>query len=283
MQELHGKVAVITGAASGIGRSLALRCAQQGMRVVIADKDAEALRVTAAELQATGADVLAVPTDVAQAQAVEALGEATISAFGSVHLLCNNAGVGIVTPILESTIADWEWALGVNLWGVIHGVRVFTPLMRAEQSPCHIVNTASIAGLISPPGLGIYRTTKHAVVAFSEALYHELAEHAPHIHVSVLCPGIVKTRILGSAYREEKQPTDTPQSQGKDDREAHRLQQAVDAGMEPEVIADLVLSAVREERFYILTHPERNWQIRDRMEAILAGHNPSGRMRRAVD
>src|SRR5207248_11307899 len=121
---------------------------------------------------------------------LEALADATMRSFGAVHLLCNNAGVGIVTPILESTIADWEWALGVNLWSVIHGVRVFVPIMRAQQVPCHIVNTASIAGLISPPGLGVYRTTKFAVVGFTEALYHELAAQAPHVGVSLLLPGV---------------------------------------------------------------------------------------------
>jgi NAD(P)-dependent dehydrogenase (short-subunit alcohol dehydrogenase family) len=244
--------------------------------VVLADKDVAALSAIAAEVRTSGTEVLAVPTDVSRAHDMDALAEATQSTFGRVHLLCNNAGVGITTPILQSTIEDWEWALGVNLWGVIHGVRVFVPLMRAHQDPCHIVNTASIAGLISPPGLGAYRTTKHAVVAFSEALYHELAEQAPHIKISVLCPGIVKTQILRSAHRPQAVPADASAAQGQSNAEEQRLQRAQETGMAPESVAELVFQTVREERFYILTHPERNWQIRDRMEDILLGRNPTG-------
>ena len=272
-------VAVITGAANGIGRVLARRCASEGMRVVLADKNAAALSATAAELQASGAEILAVPTDVSQAHDMEALAEATRSTFEVAHLLCNNAGVGITTPILQSTIEDWEWALGVNLWGVIHVVRVFVPLMRAHHDPCHIVNTASIAGLISPPGLGVYRTTKHAVVAYSEALYHELAEQAPHIKISVLCPGIVKTQIMSSAHRPQIATENETTMRGQDSEEEQRLQRALEEGMAPEAVAELVFQAVREERFYILTHPERNWQIRDRMEDILLGRNPTGTTR----
>jgi NAD(P)-dependent dehydrogenase (short-subunit alcohol dehydrogenase family) len=275
MDDFRDKVAVITGAASGIGRALALRCAQEGMRVVLADKNAEALGSTAAAIQAAGAQVLAVPTDVARAQEIEALAAATLATFGAAHLLCNNAGVGIVTPILDSSSADWEWALGVNLWSVIHGVRVFAPIMRAQNEPGWIVNTASIAGLISPPGLGIYRTTKHAVVALSEALYHELAERAPHVKVAVLCPGIVKTQIMSSAYRSAAGSGDADAVQGQDIQEQQRLRHALDDGMAPEAVADLVFRALREDRFYILTHPERDRQIRNRMEGILQGRNPS--------
>jgi NAD(P)-dependent dehydrogenase (short-subunit alcohol dehydrogenase family) len=243
------------------------------MRVVLADKDAARVSTVAEELQAVGAEALAVPTDVSRAGEVEALAEATFSAFGTAHLLCNNAGVGIATPILESTIEDWEWALGVNLWGVIHGVRSFVPAMRAQPEECHIVNTASIAGLVSPPGLGVYRTTKHAVVAFSEALYHELREAAPHVHVSVLCPGLVKTGILSSARRPE---AGVLPAHSEPSPEEERLRLALEEGMAPEAVADLVFRAIREERFYILTHLERNHQIRTRMKDILLGRNPSG-------
>ena len=176
MREFKDKAAVITGAASGIGRAMADRCVQEGMKVVLADVELEALAKTEASMKASGATVLAVRTDVSQARDVEALAQETLEAFGDVHLLCNNAGVGTSAAIWEITIADWEWVIGVNLWGVIHGVRVFVPIMLEQDTECHIVNTASILGLISGPGSGAYKVTKHAVVTLSETLYHELAE-----------------------------------------------------------------------------------------------------------
>ena len=199
MKELKGKVAVITGAASGIGRALADRCVQEGMKAVLADVEVDALAKAEAGLKASGATVLAVPTDVSQARSVAALAQKTLEAFGAVHLLCNNAGVGSEAAIWESTLEEWEWVMGVNLWGVIHGVRAFVPIMLAQDTECHIVNTASMAGLISGPGLGAYKVTKHAVVSLSETLHHELAERAAKVRVSVLCPGFVNTRIMESA------------------------------------------------------------------------------------
>src|SRR5947209_3090517 len=196
MQEFKDKVAVITGAASGIGRALTDRCVQEGMRVVLADVEVETLTKTEASMKASGATVLAVRTDVSQARDVEALAQKTLNTFGAVHLLCNNAGVASEAVVWESTIAEWEWVMGVNLWSVIHGVRVFVPIMLAQDTECHIVNTASMAGLISGPGLGAYKVTKHGVVALSETLYHELAERGAKVKVSVLCPGVVSTRIM---------------------------------------------------------------------------------------
>ena len=160
MKEFKDKVAVITGAASGIGRALADRCVQEGMKVVLADVEVEALTKTEESMKAAGATVLAVRTDVSQAGDVEALAEKTLEAFGAVHLLCNNAGVATEAAVWESTIAEWEWVMGVNLWGVIHGVRVFVPVMLAQDTECHVVNTASMAGLISGPGLGVYKVTQ---------------------------------------------------------------------------------------------------------------------------
>ena len=270
MQNFKGAVAVITGAASGIGLALAHHCAHEGMRVVLADIDADAVQRAANSVSGMGADVLAVPTDVSRVEDIQALADVTLKTFGAVHVLCNNAGVGIATPILGSTLADWQWALGVNLWGVIHGVRLFAPIMRSQACPCHIINTASIAGLISAPGLGIYRTTKHAVVAFSEALFHELAAQAPWVKVSVLCPGMVKTNIMHSAYR----PGDIPATEQRDDNETERLTRVMSEAMAPEAIAELVFAAMRAEQFYILTHPERNGQIQKRFDAILQGRNP---------
>ncbi len=180
MQEFRDRVAVITGAASGIGRALAQRCAQEGMKVVLADVEESALIETAAEVRASGAPALAVVTDVSNIRAVEALAQQTLDMFGAVHLLCNNAGVAAGTTIWDSTLADWEWVLAVNLWGVIYGVRVFVPIMLSQDTDCHIVNTASIAGLIAGPGLGVYKVAKHGVVTLSETLYYELARSDPN-------------------------------------------------------------------------------------------------------
>ncbi len=188
MQEFRDRVAVITGAASGIGRALAQRCAQEGMKVVLADVEESALIETAAEVRASGAPALAVVTDVSNIRAVEALAQQTLDMFGAVHLLCNNAGVAAGTTIWDSTLADWEWVLAVNLWGVIYGVRVFVPIMLSQDTDCHIVNTASIAGLIAGPGLGVYKVAKHGVVTLSETLYYELAQRDAKVKVSVLCP-----------------------------------------------------------------------------------------------
>src|SRR5262245_34708822 len=174
MKEFTGKVAVVTGAASGIGRALAERFARAGMKVVLADVETGALEEAAREIRATGAPTLAVRTDVSKAADVEGLARATLDAFGAVHILCNNAGVALGGPCWMHTVADWEWVLGVNLWGVIHGVRVFTPIMLSQGGEGHIVNTASLAGLFSGPGSAIYNVTKHGVVTLSETLSQEL-------------------------------------------------------------------------------------------------------------
>jgi len=276
MKEFKDKVAVITGAASGIGRALADRCVQEGMKVVLADVEVESLTKTEASMKASGATVLAVRTDVSQARDVEALAQKTLEAFGAVHLLCNNAGVaGTAAPIWESTLADWEWVMGVNLWSVIHGVRVFVPLMLAQDTDCHIVNTASMAGLLSCPGLGIYKVTKHGVVTLSETLYHELAERGAKVKVSVLCPGIVNTRIMESARNRPghfptKEPLDPASGAGWE-----ALRQLVPAGMPPVQVANAVFAALRNDQFYILTHPEGKEGVRTRMEDILQERNPT--------
>ena len=209
MKEFKDKVAVITGAASGIGRALADRCVQEGMKVVLADVEVETLTKTEESMKAAGATVLAVRTDASRAGDVEVLVAKTVEAFGAVHLLCNNAGVATEAAIWESTTAEWEWVMGVNLWGVIYGARVFVPIMLAQDTECHVVNTASMEGLISGPGLGAYKVTKHGVIALSETLYHDLAERGAKVKVSVLCPGIVNTRIPESA-----QPSWAPSADG---------------------------------------------------------------------
>jgi NAD(P)-dependent dehydrogenase (short-subunit alcohol dehydrogenase family) len=276
MMDFKDKVAVITGAASGLGRAMADRCAQEGMKVVLADVEAGALAKTEATMKDSGATVLAVRTDVSQANDVEALAQKALDAFGAVHLLCNNAGVGNgFAAIWESTVADWEWVIGVNLWGVIHGVRVFVPIMLKQDTECHIVNTASVAGLISGPGLGAYKVTKHAVVTLSETLHHELAERGARVKVAVLCPGVVSTRIMESA---RNRPGHFPTTEPRDPATVARseaFRQRVAAGMPPGQVADAVFEAIRQDQFYILTHPELQDLVRSRMEDILEGRRPT--------
>jgi NAD(P)-dependent dehydrogenase (short-subunit alcohol dehydrogenase family) len=275
MREFKNKVAVITGAASGIGRAIADRCVQEGMKAVLADVEADALAKTEASMKASGATVLAVRTDVSKAGDIKALAQKTLDAFGGVHLLCNNAGVGTRGSIWESTAADWEWVIGVNLWGVIHGVRVFVPIMLAQDTECHIVNTASAAGLISGPGLGVYKVTKHAVVTLSETLHHELAERGANVKVSVLCPGIVSTRIMEAARNRPRHLPATEQLHAAEEGRWEAIRQLVQVGMPPGQVADAVFKAVREDRFYILTHPEVKEAIRTRMEDIVQERNPT--------
>ena len=270
-------MAVITGAASGIGRALAERCVQEGMKAVLADVEVQALTKTEADMKAAGARVLAVPTDVSQAKDVEVLAHKTLDAFGAVHVLCNNAGVvvGTGTSIWESTIADWEWVMGVNLWGVIHGMRVFVPIMLAQDTACHIVNTASMAGLISHPGSGVYMVTKHGVVTLSETLYHELVQRGANVKVSVLCPGFVTTRIMEAV---RNRPVHLPATQPLSPAYAARrdaMRQGVQAGMPPAHVAEAVFKALRADKFYILTHPEYKERVRTRMEDILQDRNPT--------
>jgi len=277
MKEFQEKVAVVTGAASGIGLALATRCAQEGMKVVLADIEEQALLQASQELHNIGASVLAVQTDVSKARDVEALAEQAFDTYGAVHLLFNNAGVGGGSMLWESTLADWEFVLGVNLLCVIHGIRTFVPRMLEQHSEGHVINTASMAGLTSGPG-GIYNVTKHAVVALSETLYHELALAGATIKVSVLCPGFVKTRILDAARNRPASLQNAPVDKTiPPEREAfvQMMRQAIDAGMPPPQVAEIVFTAIREERFYILPHPKWKAAIQTRMEDILQERNPS--------
>lgn len=276
MKDFKDRVAVITGAASGIGLALAQHCVRVGMKVVLADVEAEALAKTEAEMKSAGATVLAVRTDVSQAKDIEALSQKTLETFGAVHLLCNNAGVATGgTAVWESSLTDWEWVIGVNLWGVIHGLRTFVPIMLAQDTECHIVNTASMSGLISFPRGAVYAVTKHGVVTLSEALHHELAERGGKVKVSVLCPGLVKTRIVDCARnRPERLPATAPMGP-VEAAGWETLRQQMQTGMPPAQVADAVFQAIREERLYILTHPEGKDWIRTRMEDILQERNPT--------
>lgn len=279
MREFKYKVAVITGAASGIGLGIAKRCVQEGMRVVLADVEQTALDRAEKELSAMGGTVLPVLTDVSKLSQVEALAKKTVKTFGAVHLLCNNAGVsGIEGSIWENSQADWEWVVGVNLWGIIHGIRVFIPVMLSQDTECHIVNTASTAGLLSYHPGATYHVTKHAVVALSEHLYRSLADKGAKIKASVLCPGFVKTRILSSIrnlpLEYQAGPTATSMSQEAEEAAWNFLIKNGFKVLSPEEVADTVFAAIREERFYIFTHPEFNEMVRRRMENIIQGQNP---------
>lgn len=274
MEELQGKVAVVTGAASGIGLGLAKRFGAEGMKVVLADVDEPGMRAAADELRSAGVEVIGVRTDVSDGSDVEALRDAVLDAFGAVHLVCNNAGVGIGGQITSLDVKDWEWALGVNLWGVIHGMRVFLPVL-LEQDEGHIVNTASVAGLFATPFMAPYCATKYAVVAISECAYHELAMQGSQVGISVLCPAWVRTNIADSernrpAHLQVERAGDEPGA--PDLREV--LREVIATGKDPSEVAQMVVDAVRSKRFYVVTHRESLAAIETRMRAILDGGAP---------
>ncbi len=274
MKELKGKVAVVTGAASGIGRAMAERFGREGMKVVLADVEEKPLAEAGEALAETGVEAIAVRTNVSRWEDVEALATRTIDAFGGAHVVCNNAGIGAGGLIWDVPLADWEWTLGVNLMGVVHGIRAFVPRMIA-QGEGHVVNTASIAGLITGPGMGPYCATKHAVVAMSEVLHHELCLAAGgKVKVSVLCPAWVKTRITESG---RNRPASAPPARARTPQEEMMegmVRAAVEGGIPPEVVADKVLRAVVEEKFWILTHSKTKKDVEKRMRGVLDDQNP---------
>lgn len=278
MKEFRDKVAVITGAASGIGHGLAERCAEEGMKIVLADIEEKALAQAEKELRMAGASVLAVLTDVSKAGDIESLARKTLDTFGAIHLLFNNAGVSVFTTIWESTIADWKWVIDVNLWGVIHAVRTFVPVMFEQDTECHIINTASASGLISSPSLGVYKVAKHGVITLSETLYHELAQRGAKIKVSVLCPGFVSTRVMDSKRnRPAELRNDTTEEVSAESRASEQaLRESVSLGMSPQQVAVCVFTAIREGKFYIITDSEQ-WKpwVQRRMEDILQERNPT--------
>ncbi len=264
MDDLEGKVAVVTGAASGIGRAMADRWATEGMKVVLADVEEGPLDAARDELDAGGADVLAVRTDVSDAAQVDALAAATLEHFGAVHLVCNNAGVGGGGPIWEAELEDWKWVLGVNLWGVVHGIRAFVPHL-VEQDEGHVVNTASIAGFAYAPMMGPYNASKAAVVAISETLKAELGLHGSKVGVSVLCPGWVNTRIMDSDRNRPGGPVDDELTNLG--REA--MKQVIANGAHPDEVAHLVSAAVREGTSHIFTGDEWIGLARARLDTVL--------------
>jgi NAD(P)-dependent dehydrogenase (short-subunit alcohol dehydrogenase family) len=279
MKDFSGKVAVITGAASGIGLALTKKCLAEGMQVVMADIQQDALDKAAAALQAVGNNnILPVRTDVSIKEEIEALAATTMKQFGAVHLLFNNAGVGgggVTT--WESTQKDWEWVIGVNLWSVIHGVSVFTPLMIEQDTDCHIVNTASVAGLLGGTTSACYSVTKHGVVALTENLYADLRNQKLKVNTSVLCPGFTNTNIHDSGRNRQERL----ENEGDTGPTAEQLEMRknfttfLEQSMQPEQLAEIVFDGIKAEKLYILTHADFDPMIEERAKNITSGINPT--------
>jgi NAD(P)-dependent dehydrogenase (short-subunit alcohol dehydrogenase family) len=272
VKEFLGKTAVVTGAGSGLGRCMAERFAAEGMQLVLADIELEPLMQFEETLRKRGLQTIAEQVDVSQAADLERLAERAYAQFGAVHLLCNNAGVFPPgAPVWREEPATWQWTLGVNFFGVLHGIQAFVPRMLRAGHEAHIVNTASLAGLTTRPLMSAYNVSKHAVVALSECLHAELQLTSDKIHVSVLCPAWAKTRLAESTRNKPPGVHANPDSSFGF---SEALRDVVEGGTEPEVIVNTMLEAIRANRFWILTHPHLNQGIRDRFESILAGTNP---------
>lgn len=276
MNEFKDKVAVITGAASGIGQAIAEKFAQEGMKVVISDIEKDALSQTEEELKQKGFDVLALTVDVSKIEDVKHLAQKTIEKYGVVHILVNNAGVGFAgktsTTIWESPLSEWQWILGVNLWGAIHGIHVFTPIMLKQDFECYIINTSSIAGLIPPQvGAGIYSITKHAVIALSESLQSDLTPFNAKIKVLALCPGFIKTKINESERNRPGQLDNGKRTNPKLELVMKTYQNIIASGISPDIVAEKVFQALLADKFYISTDSHlliRNF-VKNRMEGII--------------
>jgi NAD(P)-dependent dehydrogenase (short-subunit alcohol dehydrogenase family) len=261
LPDLNGKVAIVTGGASGIGKGIATQLVAEGAHVVIADIQPDALAATAAELGAIG-----IQTDVSDPASVDALARAVLDQYGTVHVVCNNAGIGPLAPVADLTLDDWRWMLGVNLWGVIHGIHTFLPILKRNREGGHIVNTASMAGLVAGPRLGAYAAAKYGVVGLTEVLAAELAADNSRVGVSVLCPGTVHTNI---GHSSRNRPADLPDAGFKDidieleDNPRHRWIYPVEAGA-------VVVQAIKHGDLYALTHPDWYPMVAERHEAIAA-------------
>lgn len=276
MDQLKDKVAVITGAASGFGRELAMLCAQEGMRVVMTDVDEAGLRATDELLRPYDAHTLLLKCNVADAAEVERVAAQTCDRFGAAHLLFNNAGIAVAGPVWTTTLEDWQWTLGVNLMGVVHGIRSFVPRMLKQGGACHIVNTASVAGLLSVPASSVYCVSKHGVVTLSECLHHELRMAKAEIGVSVLCPAFVNTGIGDSGRnRPSELAAGNPLAKPYEDR----VRKALQAGkLSAADVAKITMDAVKAGRFYVLPHDNIKPAIETRMRDILEGRLPTNPM-----
>jgi len=279
MNVFQGRTAVITGAASGFGLEVSRIAAAKGMAIVMADVQKDALDAATAEIAALGAQVLPYQLDVSKAAEVEALGAATLARFGAPHFVFNNAGVGSGGLLWEVSLRDWEWVIGVNLMGVVHGVRVFTPMMldAARRDPeyrGHIVNTASMAGLLNPPNMGVYNVSKHAVVSLSETLYHDLHLVSDQVTASVLCPYFVPTGITNSQRNRPAEMKDDQPTRSQIIAKAMNDRAVSSGKVTAASVAQFVFDALVDERFYIYSHPRALGNVQSRMEDIVAGRNP---------
>jgi NAD(P)-dependent dehydrogenase (short-subunit alcohol dehydrogenase family) len=275
MQEFKERTAVVTGAASGIGRAMVASFLDVGMNVVLADIDETKLENTVHSFKESGGNVLGVPMDVSDAKQVQALAQKTLAHFGAVHVLCNNAGVGYaVRSSWETPIEGWRWVLDVNLMGVVHGIQTFMPIMLEQDSEAHVVNTASVAGLLMNVFSVPYGVSKHAVVALSESLHLELSLRNAKVNVSVLCPGPVNTDIMHSSQRLRPDTVPAPPELTKEEALFRRAYEIwLERGMDPAEVAGQVLEAIREKRFYVITHDFNNY-IERRLKNMLRSQNP---------
>jgi NAD(P)-dependent dehydrogenase (short-subunit alcohol dehydrogenase family) len=276
MKEFQGKVAVITGAAEGIGKAIAEEAAARGMKLVLADIDGAKLDATTSALRAKGADADGLRVDVAKPSQVDDLADLAFVRFGHVHLLVANAGVACAKPVWDTTPGDWEWVMGVNLYGVTNALRAFVPRMMSGGEEGHVVATASMAGLLSLPGMAAYNASKHAVVTVMEGLHHDLAIRRARIGTSVLCPGWVKTRIsLSERNRTAGEVTNPDALDPVTAKLVASVHEAVSRGMEPADAARALFAAIAEGRFYVLTHGDSRAGVKARLEDILKDRVPT--------
>lgn len=276
MKTLKDRVAVITGAAEGIGKAIAQAAAAEGMHLVLADINGDLLAQTVSQFKTDGIDAIGVKTDVANADDVQALADAAFAAHGNVHLLVNNAGVAVAKSAWETTQQDWDWVMGINLYGVTHALRAFLPTMLAKGDEGHVVNTASLAGLISEPAMAAYNVSKFGVVTLSEGLFHDLALRNARVKVSVLCPAWVKTRITDSERNRAAEDRSDPSTLHPVSLQTGAsIVRAVENGISPDKVAGAVIQAVKDERFYILTHARSKMAVQIRMEDIVNERDPT--------
>jgi NAD(P)-dependent dehydrogenase (short-subunit alcohol dehydrogenase family) len=278
MRSVEGRVAVVTGAAAGVGLGMVRAFAAAGMHVVAADVRAEALDVAVAGLRADGHDVIGVPTDVSRLADVEALAAATMDAFGAVHVLCNNAGVGMFAPIAKTSIDDWEWVLGIDLWGPIYGIKVFLPLIE-QQDEGHINATSSVAGLVAGAAAGPYNVAKHGVVALMATLERELRAAKSPVRTSVLCPGAVNTEIARHSIESRRaRRARVSAATAEGEKLGGKVAEALAGGMEPDEVGHLVLDAIRRDQFWIFTDPRLLRHLEEQV-AVMINERALSRLR----